>query len=329
VQSKAIVGLVCVLLVGCSVNQSTGYNSAIPLAPITAERALGSSSASTDPTALQSRTDYEITLANGNRAKLNAVSLSRLHDSTGDWISVRGKGFDWQYRARIISSIALATPRGTGTRIDLAAVPLRAATASAGARRPSVCPPASYGYLTGNEPDAEPCDGSCGADPYCSGGSAWGECNFNRTCGYSSNSTGTGYGDNNPTGDTDCQYSFVDQSVTCVGAGTNDLNAPADLFLSFRLTVTDAILTCANPVNIGYATATYSDPNQRGGRTKHFIPTGPGQHTWDFPADYVGLNIGPIYPPVQPIRFAAAYYKYGITTIWDHEAQGYCKYPYP
>ncbi len=263
---------------------------------------------------------FIIRFRNGKVVTTPAVTMARKVDAAGEWLSMRGKGFDWQYRTTLIDSVSVYAPDGSAHVMALANVPIHAQHFS---MTPHYLPCSYSGRrdLAG----AGCCVDSCGSD-----GTAWGECGSG-SCGSPGPDItgGVGTGTNYPGGgDMGCNLNFSDGTLDCFdGSGTNNLNAPADLFLQFRLTITDAYLTCANPVNAGYADATYADPNQRGGATK-VISVGPGTNTWDFPSDFGPFHAGYVYPPSQPLKMAATYYKWGLVGRWGSVAQGYCKYPH-
>jgi hypothetical protein len=315
----------CSLFAACS----SGFGSTIPSVPDGGSPGRSAAVIRSFQPGPAERADYEISFNNGSHGRVHNVSLSRVRDVSGDWISIQGKDFDWQYRPSIVSKISRSAG-ATATQLAIDSIPLRANRSLPVGKNPNLCPPQAFADPQIPRTSSNPCNGSCNFDPLCGGADfgAWGRCYSSTVCGQNSDGTGIGYEIINGTGDLECIFSFVDNGVECSAASTNDVTQPADLFAQFRLNFTDAYLDCHNPVNQGYATATYSDDRQRGGAKKGHIPGGPGLNTWDFPVDFAPFFFGQIYPPVQPIRMAATYYKFGAGMERRDYAQGFCKYPH-
>ena len=144
-------------------------------------------------------------------------------------------------------------------------------------------------------------------------------------CGANPNDVLQGIVYANPSGAFGCAFDFDSGDVNCYDDVAADYQQPVDLFKEIRMTAADVTLTCYNPVNPGWSSATYTDPKQRGGHGYRPIPVGPGTHTWNWPVDFGPIFIGPIYPPTRPISMAATYFKFGIVRRLGTQAQGFCK----
>jgi hypothetical protein len=277
--------------------------------------------------------NYDVTFADQGTRHISGVALSRKVDTAGaSWLSIRGRGFDVQYKAQSVTRIAGSTAAGPALSGTVADLPLRTAETAQMERAARAAAPRSATTsgvnrstcLDPSDWECSPaCDASmpdCGPCPDCTGGIPYpsedfGMCYGNVTCSVNADGTGTGLLRNFLPG-LACDFTLDSLEVDCFAATE---------FLGIKFTFTDAILTCANPVNPGYATALYADPRQQGAEFRLAVPIGPGQHVWDYPKDFIVTN-GPAVTPLQPVSFTANYYKYGFFLKSGGTDQGYCRY---
>lgn len=285
--------------------------------------------------------DYEIVFSDGATRRVSNVALSRKVGAHGiTWVSVRSPGADWLFKSTGITTITKIEGQARIPILSVAELPLRTrsialqerASRIRGAVRSAsvvnrgscldptsiLCDPACDASM----PDCGTCPDCAGSIPYPS--TAYGLCYGNVPCGLDSNGVGSGtislFGPG-----MECDLDLVDGSAECYATTEPpDRNAPANLFSSFRITATDAILTCFNPVNPGWASGTYVDSVQGGVSRVKLPPVGPGSHTWDFPADFK-LGSTPPRPPTGTPVMKMVYYKWGILNVIAQQAQGYCK----
>jgi hypothetical protein len=203
---------------------------------------------------------FVVHFGDGRVAHFSDVLISRKVDHAGQWLSIRGRGYESQHLMQSVSSISVVVEGATSMTRALALdiVPIRNPSF---VKSPNyvACPQLS-GVPSLNGGGC--CVLSCGSD-----GSVWGECSA--LCGSSGpligGGDGTGLGVVYPgDGDIGCNLDFAGGYIDCFASGgTNDVNAPADLYSRFRKDFTKAYLTCFNPVNPGWRGRLLGSPAAR------------------------------------------------------------------
>jgi hypothetical protein len=260
---------------------------------------------------------FDILFDNGQSAGLDDVLLARKGKS-GEWLSIRGTGYEWQLRTRVVRAIREQTEGRAFRNVALATLPLVTRSSGYGGRQPQLgtCPFSAHG-----ERVAQSCCtiDVCGMNP-------WGECLWGEPCGITSaNDVGYGIALTNPSGSLACEYDFAADTVDCYDESADQTyDQPRDLFLEIRQTAIDTTMRCANPVNYGWAEVTYTDPQQNQIIPHRIPPIAPGEHSWNFPVDFSQYIKGAVYPPTRPTTMAGLYFKYGRTSRLGINAQGFC-----